>query len=54
VIATFHPSFVMRQNSVGPETGAIFLADLALAKRLADAAQPATGSSSSLGIGAPG
>ncbi len=54
VIATFHPSFVMRQNSVGPETEAIFLADLGIAKRLADTAQPTAGSSSSFGIGAPG
>jgi DNA polymerase len=35
VIATYHPSFVNRQNSVGPETEAIFRADLALAKALA-------------------
>ena len=32
VIATFHPSFVMRQNSIGPETEATFQADLKMAK----------------------
>jgi uracil-DNA glycosylase len=37
VIATFHPSFVARQNSIGPETEATFRADLALARKLADA-----------------
>jgi DNA polymerase len=36
VIATFHPSFVMRRNSVGPETEAIFRADLAAARLLAE------------------
>lgn len=35
VIATFHPSFVARQNSIGPETEAIFRADLALARTMA-------------------
>jgi DNA polymerase len=35
VIATFHPSFVMRQNSIGPETEATFAADLALARKMA-------------------
>jgi len=35
VIATFHPSFVLRQNSIGPETEATFRADLAMAKALA-------------------
>jgi DNA polymerase len=35
VIATFHPSFVMRQNSIGPETEATFGADLAAALKLA-------------------
>jgi DNA polymerase len=34
VIATFHPSFVARQNSIGPETEATFRADLALAREL--------------------
>jgi len=53
VIATFHPSFVMRQNSVGPETEEIFRADLACAKVLA-CGQPASTASSSNGIGAPG
>jgi DNA polymerase len=38
VIATFHPSFVMRQNSIGPETDALFRADLAKALDLATAA----------------
>lgn len=53
VIATFHPSFVMRQNSIGPETEAAFLADLKLARALA--AQPGSRSaSSSIEIGAPG
>jgi DNA polymerase len=37
VIATFHPSFVMRQNSIGPETEATFHADLKMAKSLASA-----------------
>lgn len=36
VIATFHPSFVARQNSIGPETEATFRADLALARQMAD------------------
>jgi DNA polymerase len=36
VIATFHPSFVMRQNSIGPETEAIFRADLLAARHLAE------------------
>jgi DNA polymerase len=58
VIATFHPSFVMRQNSIGPETEQIFRADLARALALAGGArkaQPsaATGASSSA-TGAPG
>jgi len=35
VIATFHPSFVARQNSIGPETEATFRADLALARKMA-------------------
>ena len=35
VIATFHPSFVARQNSIGPETEATFRADLALARQTA-------------------
>jgi DNA polymerase len=35
VIATFHPSFVMRQNSIGPQTEATFAADLAMALNLA-------------------
>jgi DNA polymerase len=35
VIATFHPSFVNRQNSIGPETEATFRADLAMAKSIA-------------------
>ena len=35
VIATFHPSFVARQNSIGPETEATFRADLALARQMA-------------------
>jgi uracil-DNA glycosylase len=35
VIATFHPSFVMRQNSIGPETEATFAADLAMALKMA-------------------
>jgi len=53
VIATFHPSFVMRQNSIGPDTEATFRADLNRAKNLAY--QAASGaSSSSAGIGAPG
>ncbi len=37
VIATFHPSFVLRQNSIGPETEATFRADLAAARTLAEA-----------------
>ncbi|MDB5394452.1 MAG: uncharacterized protein JWM91_1958 [Rhodospirillales bacterium] len=37
VIATFHPSFVLRQNSIGPETEATFRADLAMALKLAGA-----------------
>jgi DNA polymerase len=37
VIATFHPSFVLRQNSIGPETEATFRADLAMALKLARA-----------------
>ncbi len=53
VIATFHPSFVMRQNSIGPETAATFLADLKLARALAF--QPTSSSpSASIEIGAPG
>jgi uracil-DNA glycosylase len=52
VIATFHPSFVMRQNSIGPETEATFRADLALALA---ASHPASETlSSSAAIGAPG
>src|ERR1700743_2747770 len=35
VIATFHPSFVARQNSIGPETETTFRADLALARKMA-------------------
>jgi uracil-DNA glycosylase len=35
IIATFHPSFVNRQNSIGPETEATFRADLVMAKSLA-------------------
>ena len=35
MIATFHPSFVARQNSIGPETEATFRADLALARKMA-------------------
>jgi uracil-DNA glycosylase len=35
VIATFHPSFVARQNSIGPETEATFRADLAMARKIA-------------------
>ncbi len=54
VIATFHPSYVMRQNSIGPETEAIFRADLLLAKQLAEAAQASSASSVSPGTGAPG
>jgi DNA polymerase len=38
VIATFHPSYVNRQNSIGPETEAIFRADLALANAIAGTA----------------
>ena len=53
VIATFHPSFVMRQNSIGPVTEAAFLADLRFARALA--LQPGSGSApSSIEIGAPG
>jgi uracil-DNA glycosylase len=37
VIATFHPSFVARQNSIGPETEATFRADLAMARKMAGA-----------------
>jgi uracil-DNA glycosylase len=37
VIATFHPSFVLRQNSIGPETEATFRADIAMALKLARA-----------------
>lgn len=37
VIATFHPSFVLRQNSIGPETEATFRADLAMALKMAGA-----------------
>jgi DNA polymerase len=37
VIATFHPSFVARQNSIGPETEATFRADLAMAREMAGA-----------------
>jgi uracil-DNA glycosylase len=37
VIATFHPSFVARQNSIGPETEATFRADLKLAFEMAHA-----------------
>jgi len=36
VIATFHPSFVARRNSVGPETEATFRADLAMARSIAN------------------
>lgn len=36
VLATFHPSFVQRQNSIGPETEAIFRADLAKARAIAE------------------
>lgn len=53
VIATYHPSYVMRQNSIGPETEATFRADLALARALA-VDQAGASSSSSPGIGAPG
>jgi uracil-DNA glycosylase len=35
VVATFHPSFVARQNSIGPETEATFRADLAMAREMA-------------------
>jgi DNA polymerase len=55
VIATFHPSFVIRQNSIGPETEATFVADLRLAKSLAAGrAQAISTSPSSPGMGAPG
>ncbi len=56
VIATFHPSFVMRQNAIGPETEATFRTDLILARQMAEArAQPpSAATSSSAGIGAPG
>jgi len=37
VIATFHPSFVLRQNSIGPETEATFRADLTAARKMAGA-----------------
>ena len=50
VIATFHPSFVLRQNSIGPQTEATFRADLARALMLAETGRY----SSSPGIGAPG
>ena len=36
VIATFHPSYVARQNSVGPETADIFRSDLERARQLAE------------------
>jgi uracil-DNA glycosylase len=35
VIATFHPSFVLRQNSIGPETEKTFAGDLAKALGMA-------------------
>ena len=35
VIPTYHPSFVNRQNSIGPETEATFRADLMKAKEFA-------------------
>jgi DNA polymerase len=35
MIATYHPSYVMRQNSIGPETEATFRADLKAALDLA-------------------
>ena len=35
MIATFHPSFVARQNSIGPQTEAAFRADLKLARAMA-------------------
>lgn len=35
LIATYHPSYVMRQNSIGPETEATFRADLKAALELA-------------------
>ncbi len=57
VIATFHPSFVMRQNSIGPETEAIFRADLSKARHIAETgtAQPSEAAiSASVGTGAPG
>lgn len=54
VIATFHPSFVMRQNSIGPEAEATFRADLTLAKALAESRQAEMAGSSSPGMGAPG
>jgi DNA polymerase len=55
IIATFHPSFVLRQNSIGPETEATFRADLAHARRLAEQGGGyASASLSSLGMGAPG
>lgn len=55
VIATFHPSFVMRQNSIGPETEATFRADLARARASVNIpAAHSVSSSSSLEIGAPG
>ncbi len=37
VIATYHPSYVMRQNSIGPETEITFRADLAQALKMAQA-----------------
>ena len=50
VIATFHPSYVARQNSIGPETDALFRADLSAARDQAALASD----SSSAGMGAPG
>jgi uracil-DNA glycosylase len=35
MIATFHPSFVARQNSIGPQTEATFRADLKWAREMA-------------------
>jgi DNA polymerase len=35
VIATYHPSYVMRQNSIGPQTEATFRSDLAMALNVA-------------------
>jgi len=55
VIATFHPSFVIRQNSIGPETEETFRADLSRARAFAETRrQPASTGASSTGIGAPG